>query len=94
MNWWHRLLGRRKMDEQLEKELRFHLENHVNDLIAKGHEPREALRLARLDLGAPSKSKKSAGIHAVPVGSMDCYAIFGLPRANFALTRPLLLSVC
>ena len=29
MNWWQRLLRRNKMEEQLEKEMRFHLEQHV-----------------------------------------------------------------
>jgi hypothetical protein len=26
MNWWHRLLRKKQMEEQFEKELRFHLE--------------------------------------------------------------------
>jgi hypothetical protein len=36
MNWWGRLLGRGKMEEQLDKEMRFHLEQHANELIASG----------------------------------------------------------
>jgi hypothetical protein len=37
MTWWHRLLRRRSGEEELEKELRFHLDMHTSDLIAQGH---------------------------------------------------------
>jgi putative ABC transport system permease protein len=58
MSWWQRLLRRSKMEEQLEKELRFHLDQHTADLIAQGHEPREAKRQARLALGGPEQVKE------------------------------------
>ena len=46
------------MEEQLEKELRFHLEQHAADLVARGHDPAEARRLARLALGGPEQVKE------------------------------------
>ena len=46
------------MEQQLDRELRFHLEVHVKDLIAKGYEPKEALRLAKLNLGGPEQIKE------------------------------------
>ena len=58
MTWWHRLLRRRRMEEQLEKELRFHIEEHTADLIARGHDPGTALRQARLALGGPEQVKE------------------------------------
>jgi putative ABC transport system permease protein len=58
MNWWQRLLRRRKMEEQLEKELRFHLEQHTDELIAQGRSPDEARRQARLALGGPEQVKE------------------------------------
>ena len=58
MNWWQRLWRRKKMEEQLEKELRFHLEQHANDLIAKGCSPGEARRQARLALGGTEQVKE------------------------------------
>ncbi|HZS48494.1 MAG TPA: ABC transporter permease [Blastocatellia bacterium] len=58
MNWWHRLLRRAKMEEQLDKEMQFHLDQHICDLIAKGHEPKEAIRLARLSIGGPEQVKE------------------------------------
>jgi len=58
MTWWHRLLRRQQLDEQLEKELRFHLEQHTSDLIARGYQPAEARRQARLALGVPEQVKE------------------------------------
>jgi predicted permease len=58
MNWWQRLLRRKKMEEQLEKELRFHLDQHANELIASGVSPAEARRRARLRLGGPEQVKE------------------------------------
>jgi putative ABC transport system permease protein len=53
-----RLFGRRKQEEELEKELRFHLEQHTADLIAQGLDPEEARRRARLALGGPDQVKE------------------------------------
>jgi predicted permease len=46
------------MEEQLDKELRFQLDEHTNDLIAQGHDPEEARRMARLALGGPEQVKE------------------------------------
>jgi predicted permease len=46
------------MEEQLEKELRFHLEQHASDLIARGADPEEGRRQARLALGGPEQVKE------------------------------------
>jgi predicted permease len=51
MTWWNRVWRRNTMEEQLAKELRFHLENHAADLIAQGCAPEDARRRARLALG-------------------------------------------
>jgi predicted permease len=59
MNWFHRLWRRKKMEEQLEKELRFHLDEHVNTLIAQGNAPNLAQRNARLALGGPEQVKEN-----------------------------------
>ena len=58
MTWWHRLWRRRYMEEQLEKELRFHLAQHTADLIARGHDPETAWRQARLELGGLDQVKE------------------------------------
>src|SRR5262249_12708007 len=59
MTWWHRLWRRRKMEKQLEKELRFHLDQHTADLIGQGLDPEEARRRARFALGGPEQVKEN-----------------------------------
>ena len=58
MNWWQRLWHRKRLEEQLDKELRFHLEQHAADLQERGANPDEARRVARLALGGPEHIKE------------------------------------
>jgi predicted permease len=58
MSWWRRLWNRGRMEEQLEAELRFHVEQHAADLIARGVAPSEARRRARVELGGPEQVKE------------------------------------
>src|ERR1700722_8703505 len=55
MNWWQRLMRRAEMDEQLTRELRAHIEQHTDELVAGGMERGEARRQARLALGGPEQ---------------------------------------
>jgi putative ABC transport system permease protein len=52
------MVHQRKHEEELEKELRFHLDQHEADLIAQGLNPAEARRQARLALGGPEQVKE------------------------------------
>jgi predicted permease len=47
------------MDEQLDKELRFHIEEHTARLVADGLAPSEASRQARIAVGGPEQVKES-----------------------------------
>src|SRR5215475_15960122 len=58
MKWLSRPFRRGKQEEELEKEVRFHLDQHTSDLIAQGHSPEEARRQARLALGGPEQVKE------------------------------------
>ena len=58
MTWWQRLSRRKKMEEDLEKELPFHLDQHTADLIAQGVDSEEARREPRLAPGAPEQVKE------------------------------------
>src|SRR5580704_14454772 len=58
MNWLNRFWHREQMDAQIEKELAFHIDEHISDLIAQGYDPKEARRRARLDLGGPEQVKE------------------------------------
>ena len=56
--WRQRLFRRRKQEEELEKELRFHLDQHAADLVEQGLDPEEARRRARIALGGPEQVKE------------------------------------
>ena len=58
MIWLGRLLFRSRMEKQLDKELRFHLEQHTADLLERGYSLQDAQRLARLELGGPEQVKE------------------------------------
>ena len=59
MTWWQRLWRRKQLEELLDKELRFHLDQHTSDLISQGHDPGEARRLALLAIGGSEQVKES-----------------------------------
>lgn len=59
MSWrWSRLFRRKQMEEQLESELRFHLDQHTSDLVAHGRTPDQARRQAQLALGGLEQVKE------------------------------------
>ncbi len=45
-------------DERLDKEIQFHLDEHIADLIAQGVDPGEARRQARMAVGGPEQVKE------------------------------------
>jgi predicted permease len=56
---WKRLFRRRHAEEQLERELGFHVERHTADLVARGLNPQDARRAARLAIGGPEQVKEA-----------------------------------
>ncbi|HEY3740001.1 MAG TPA: ABC transporter permease [Bryobacteraceae bacterium] len=58
MTWFARLWRHRRLETDLDKELRFHIEEHTADLVAQGRNPSDARRLARLELGGPEQLKE------------------------------------
>lgn len=58
MKWLMRFFGRRRLEEQLDKEVRFHIEQHAADLMARGVDPVEARRQAVVALGGKEQAKE------------------------------------
>jgi putative ABC transport system permease protein len=58
MSWWKSLFRKRPFDEQLDAELRFHIEKLVNDNIAAGMTPEEARRQAIIEFGGREQVKE------------------------------------
>jgi predicted permease len=58
VTWWRRVWRQTAMERDLDKELRFHIDQHVSDLVARGVDPQEAVRRARVELGGPEQVKE------------------------------------
>jgi len=58
MTWWGRLFRRRRLERELDAELRDHYERQVADFVATGVSDAEARRLARLALGGDDQIKE------------------------------------
>ena len=58
MNWLRRLFDKSHSESQLDKELRFHLEQQIADNIAAGLQPQEARRRAQQDFGGLERVKE------------------------------------
>jgi hypothetical protein len=58
MSWWQRLWRRRRLEKELDKELRFHVDEHATDLTGRGLDPASALRTAKISLGGTEQVKE------------------------------------
>ena len=58
MTWWRRLWRETALERELDTELRFHIEQHALDLVARGVDRREAVRRAHLALGGAEQVKE------------------------------------
>lgn len=58
MSWLGRLLSRRKMEMDLDKELRFHLDAQIADKVQSGISETDARRITRLEFGGMEQVKE------------------------------------
>ncbi len=58
MRWLSRLIRRRSLEQQLDAELRFHFDEHVGELVARGRSPQAARREARGQLDGIEQVKE------------------------------------
>jgi len=58
MSWLQRLFARRRMERDLDKEIRFHVESQVADKVRSGISEIEARRLTRLEFGGTEQIKE------------------------------------
>src|SRR3984885_2470169 len=58
MPWWKSLFPKRASDEQMNSELRFHIDELTEEYIAAGMSPAEAHRRAKLDFGGYENLKE------------------------------------
>jgi putative ABC transport system permease protein len=58
MNWWRRLLGRRRMDRDLDRELHDHLDRQIADYVRDGMGETDARREAAIAFGGLERMKE------------------------------------
>src|SRR6516165_6469457 len=56
--WWQALVRRERLDEELNEELRFHIEQQIAHKVAEGMLPDRARRAALLELGGIERIKE------------------------------------
>jgi macrolide transport system ATP-binding/permease protein len=59
MSWLRRLFTRKRMEAELDKELRFHFESQVADKVRSGLPENEARRLTRIEFGGIEQIKEA-----------------------------------
>ena len=65
--WWQRLRSTflpDRRDEDLEEELRLHLEHVAAEARRRGHDADEAVRMARLEAGGTAQADQSEAPHS------------------------------
>ena len=65
MNWWQRLFNGKRMEKELDSELRFHLEQQVADKVRAGMTEDVARRTTRLEFGGMAQIKAMAPLAEV-----------------------------
>jgi len=68
MNWWRRLCNREALEQQLDRELCFHLEERIAALRREGLSEAGARRRADQEFGGMAQSRKPAATPAAPSG--------------------------
>ena len=56
--WMRALVGRKRMEREMEAELRFHIAARAEDLVRGGMEPEEARRRAAMEFGGVERAKE------------------------------------
>lgn len=79
-------VARHRFEHEMDTELQFHLDARVDDLVASGLDPAEAIRQARLELGAPDRWKEEGrearGLQVLDQLWVDVrYGVRGLRRS-------------
>jgi predicted permease len=97
MSWIERLIRRERQERELEKELRYHVERRVEELVAEGVNPQEAARRVRIEFGAADEIKEACrdarGTRWVEDFVRDCRYGLRMLRRSPAFTSVAILSL-
>jgi len=97
---WRVLTSRRGFEDGMSEELRFHIEQHIEDLVSTGVPPEEAARRARIEFGSlngvQEECRQARGLHPFDELTRELrYAVRLLRKTPaFTATALLTLGVC
>jgi predicted permease len=97
--WWRGLTHRGRLENEIETEMRFHIESYAEELTLRGVERKEAMRRARAELGsvAAQKDEIRASLGLRPWDDLRAdarYAVRQLRQApGFTLTVVFVLTL-
>jgi len=89
MRWLRRLFQKSRADNDLDRELHFHLERQIADHIAAGNSAEEARRRANLEFGGLERVKEEVRDTAGKLTSIICSAISATPSVTSVRTANL-----
>ena len=74
-SWSETTFRRSRMENEMDRELRFHIETLAEDLVRSGVSREEALRRARIEFGGQERSRRNAAKMWVPISYRRSFKI-------------------